>query len=78
MRAGFKLPKDAAALLPRAGVSFEDGMARLRHALARLEAGERMTHPSSFLGPLTHDEWVRLNLNHTQLHLGFLAFPENL
>lgn len=77
MKPGFKLPKDAAALLPRTDVTFDQGMARLRQALERLDAGERMTHPSSFLGPLTHDEWVRLNLNHTQLHLGFLAFPEN-
>lgn len=73
MPAGFELPADARALLPRPGVSFADGMARMRAALARIERGERMTHTSGFLGPLTHEEWVRLNLNHTQLHLGFIS-----
>jgi hypothetical protein len=73
MPAGYQLPDEARALFPRPGVPYEEGMARLRAALARIERGERMTHPSGFLGPMTHDEWVRLNLNHTQLHLGFMS-----
>lgn len=72
MKPGWKFPKDAKELAPRPGVTFDAGMARLRRCLDRLAAGEKMTHPSPFLGRLTHDEWVRLNLNHTEMHLGFL------
>ncbi len=71
MRPGFTLPKRAKSMLPRSGVTYEQGMARMRRALARIDAGERMEKPSPWLGPLTHEQWTRLNLNHTQLHLAF-------
>ncbi len=73
MRPGFKLPKRMSALEPRPGVTFEQGMARIRRALARIDAGERMTKPSPWLGAMTHQEWVALNANHCQLHFGFLT-----
>ncbi|MBL9140764.1 MAG: DUF1569 domain-containing protein [Phycisphaerae bacterium] len=76
MMAGFQLPKGASWLLPRPGATYEQGMARMRKALARIDAGEKLDKPSGWLGPLTHDEWVRLNLNHTQLHLGFVALDD--
>ena len=75
MKPGFILPKDAAHLLPRAGVTMPEAMARIRKVVSRLDAGERMTHPSAWLGPMTHDEWLRLNLNHTQMHAGFITYP---
>ncbi|MFO0784065.1 MAG: DUF1569 domain-containing protein [Phycisphaerales bacterium] len=74
MKPGFKLPKDAVEMMPRPGVTFDEGMKRMRRALQRLERGEQMTKPSPFLGPLTHDEWLRLNLNHTQMHFSFMAY----
>jgi len=52
-------------------LEFDDGMRRLRLALARLEA-TAPTMPSPVLGPLGHDEWIRLHLNHAALHLGYL------
>jgi len=70
--AGFKLPKGAAYLLPREGVSFEDGMSALREQLARVEGGERFSHPSALFGELTHDQWMLLQLGHFTLHLSFL------
>jgi hypothetical protein len=75
MRPGFKLPASAVELAPRPGVTFQEGMSRIRRAIRRLDAGERMTKPSPLLGALTHEQWVRLNLNHTQMHLGFLTYP---
>lgn len=74
MPPGFKLPAGATELLPRPGISFAEGMAHMRRALNRINAGERMAKPSAWLGPLTHDQWVRLQLNHTQLHLGFITY----
>ena len=73
--AGFKLPKDAAYMLPMPGIPFEQSMARMRRCLARIAAGERMTRPNPLLGPMTHDEWVRMQCGHCQLHLGFLHYP---
>jgi hypothetical protein len=75
MRPGFKLPASAVELAPRPGVTFQEGMSRIRRAIGRLDAGERMTKPSPLLGALTHEQWVRLNLNHTQMHFGFLTYP---
>ena len=75
MRPGFKLPASAVELAPRPGVTFEEGMSRIRRAIGRIGAGERMTKQSPWLGALTHEQWVRLNLNHTQMHLGFLTYP---
>lgn len=75
MRPGFNFPRDATELAPRAGVTFEQGMGRLRRAIARLDAGERMTARSAWLGALSHEQWLRLNLNHCQMHLGFLTYP---
>jgi len=70
--AGFKIPGNAAYMLPRPKCSFEDGLARLRKVLDRLDRGEQMTQRSPAFGVMTHDEWMRLHLGHAQLHLGFL------
>jgi len=59
-------------LLPREGVSFADGLTALRGQIARLDAGEQFTHPSGLFGKLTHDQWVKIQLGHTALHLSFL------
>lgn len=73
--AGFRLPKDAAYMLPRPGIPFEQAMARMRRCLARIAAGERMTRPNPIFGPMAHGEWVRMQCGHCQLHLGFLQYP---
>lgn len=72
--AGFRIPKGGEYMLPRAGCSFADGMARLRRVVDRLDHGAQMTVASPAFGPMTHDEWMRLHLAHAQLHLGFLAY----
>jgi len=70
--AGFRIPQSAAYMLPRPNCSFDDGLARLRKVLDRLDRGERMTQKSPAFGSMTHDEWMGLHLGHAQLHLGFL------
>ncbi len=70
--AGFQIPQSAAYMLPRPRCSFDDGLARLRKVLDRLDRGEQMTQRSPAFGSMTHDEWMRLHLGHAQLHLGFL------
>jgi hypothetical protein len=72
MRPGIKLPKKATPMLPRDQVPFEEGLAALRKQMARVEAGEKMTHPSPVLGRMTHEQWVILHLDHCRMHMGFI------
>ena len=72
MKPGIKLPRSASTLLPRDQASFDEGLALIRSQLARIDAGEKMTHDSPVLGAMTHDQWVLLHLDHCRLHLGFL------
>lgn len=69
---GFKLPKQASALLPSDDVGDVEGLALLREQIARIHAGEAMTQPSPLLGQLTHEEWLTLQRKHMALHLSFL------
>lgn len=71
---GAKIPKGGGYMLPRTGCPFDKGLDRLRKLLERLDRGEQMTVPSPAFGRMTHDEWMRLNLAHAQLHLGFIAY----
>ncbi len=75
MASGFQLPRQASFMLPQPDVSFEQGLSELREQIARLDAGERFTQPSPLLGPLTHEEWVKLHLAHCMMHLGFIDYP---
>ncbi len=72
MPAGFKLPKGASFLFPSETTTTDAGIARLRKALARIEAGERFTHPSPVFGKLSHDQWCTLQAGHATLHLSFI------
>ncbi|MSR41437.1 MAG: DUF1569 domain-containing protein [Phycisphaerales bacterium] len=74
MPAGYQLPKHS-SILPTEGVTFEQGMQRMRRVLARLDAGEAMTMRSPFLGAMTHEKWMHVNLIHSQLHIGFITYP---
>ena len=50
-------------------VAPEEGLARWRAAMQRLEASAPSIDNPAF-GRLTHEEWVKLNLRHAELHLG--------
>ena len=72
MKPGIKLPASASMLLPREEVPFDEGLALIRSQLARIDAGEKMTHDSPVLGAMTHEQWVLLHLDHCRMHMGFL------
>ncbi|MFI4917462.1 MAG: DUF1569 domain-containing protein [Phycisphaerales bacterium JB060] len=69
---GFKLPRQASALLPEEDIADRDGLAFLREQIARVQRGETMTQTSPLLGRLTHEEWITLQRKHMALHLSFL------
>lgn len=74
MPAGFKLPKGASFLIPHESTTTEEGLARLRTVLARIDAGERFNQPSPVFGTLTHDQWCTLQAGHATLHLSFIHY----
>jgi hypothetical protein len=73
MRPGFKLPDDAAKdLIPPPSMTIDEGLRRLRTAVARLNATPNRA-PSPFLGRLTREESDRLQCSHAELHLSFFV-----
>jgi hypothetical protein len=48
--------------------------ARLRQAFLRLKNGEPARFDSPAFGRMSHDDRIRLNLRHAELHLGFLSY----
>jgi hypothetical protein len=52
--------------------TFDAGMSQLRAQITRTRAGEPFDKPSTLFGHLTHDQWLRIQLGHCQLHLSFL------
>ena len=69
MRAGITTPQDP---LPAPGGDEAAAIARLKAALARLEAYPGELHPSPFFGYLTPQEWRELHLIHCNHHLAYL------
>jgi hypothetical protein len=53
-------------------LSTDEGLARFRAAFERL-ASRPPDRPHPLAGPLTHDQWIQLNLRHAELHLGNLV-----
>jgi hypothetical protein len=74
MRAGLRFPGVSGGTLATEPMPLEEGLARLRRAMERLES-EAPTSPDPIFGPLRHDERIAITLRHAELHLGFLI-PE--
>ena len=70
--AGFKLPSGLSQFLPDDDVTWEQATAEFRTLMDRLTDGARMTQRSPVLGPMTHEDWVRLHCRHAELHLSFV------
>jgi len=76
MPAGFQLKgKAGKALLPDPEAE-QAGLNHLLHAIQRLQ-NETQRHPSPVLGELTREEWDLLHRRHAELHMSFIAEPEN-
>ena len=74
MPAGVRIPRVEGGTLGTEPMPTEEALGRLRRVMQRLKS-EAPTGPNGIFGPLTHDEWIALNLRHAELHLGFLI-PE--
>lgn len=68
--AGGRIPKVPGGTYGIDVLPTDEAMELLRTAFARLER-ESPQVPNVVLGPLTHDEWKKLNVRHAELHLSF-------
>ncbi len=74
MSPGINLPKSAQAVaFPDVGSS-QEALEQLRKAVARAKS-ERMEAAHPGLGNMTQDEWVKLHLRHSEMHLSFANSP---
>ncbi len=71
LKAGVKIPRTEHGTFGIEPLSIEEGLARFRRAWKRLEASPP-SRPNIIFGPMTHEEWIKINLRHAELHLGFL------
>lgn len=72
MTPGFRIPGLAAGTAGTRDMPSAEGLAWFESAWTRLQQ-ECPTGEHAFFGPLTHGEWVELNLRHAELHLGFIG-----
>ncbi len=72
---GFRIPGTAEGTLGTEDLSTGEGLERLVAAFTRLrDQDPRAVNP--VLGPLRHEEWIKINLRHAELHLGY-AVPRD-
>lgn len=69
--AGVHIPKVPGGTLGTQEVTTDEGLRRYRQAMERLQAAAP-TRDNIIFGPMTHEEWTKLNLRHAELHLSFL------
>lgn len=72
MPAGLRIPRIAGGTLAIVREPLDTAQPRLHRSFERLKS-EAPTLPHPIFGPLTHDEWINLNLRHCELHLSFFG-----
>lgn len=71
MPRGVRIPKVEGGTMQTELLSTDEGADRLRKAVERLRASHPL-HPSPAFGALSHEDWIRLNLRHAELHFGYM------
>ena len=75
MDAGMMLPEVEGGTFGAEEMETLAAVDQLRTAFDRLKSGEVATHDSPAFGEMSHEQRVKLNLRHAELHLGFLDIP---
>lgn len=76
MPRGVKIPGIPGGTVGADDMPTDAGIARLRKAFKRLDDREEALHDSPAFGKMSHDDRIRLNLRHAELHLGHLNKSE--
>jgi hypothetical protein len=71
MMPGFHIPGVEGGTAGIEEFTLDEGLTRLRRAWRRIE-GACPTKEHAFFGPMTHEEWIKLQLRHSELHHSFL------
>ena len=74
MRPGSRLPRVEGGTLAIDGVPTAVGIEHFHRSFARLKV-EPPTQPHVAFGRLNHDQWIALNLRHSELHLSYFNPP---
>ncbi len=72
MRAGVKIPGVQNGTKATDVIPTDEGVRRVRSAFTRLR-DHAPVRPNPLFGPLSHAEWLGLNLRHAELHLSFFS-----
>lgn len=71
LKPGVKLPKRLNGLMPSDSATIAASLDRCRNAVARYRSEtKRSMHP--FFGQMTGEEWDKMHLHHTALHMSFV------
>jgi|ERR1043165_9724714 hypothetical protein len=71
MPQGVRIPGLKEGTMATEIIGIEEGYSKLQSALKRLDAAPPTINNPIF-GPLTHEDWKRINMRHAELHMGFL------
>ncbi len=74
MPSGVRIPGIKEGTVGMDPVSVSEGVAKLRKAIARLQSNEPCSYDSPAFGKMSHEDRIRLNLRHAELHLSFLSY----
>ena len=73
MKPGVKIPGISAGTTGQDDQPLDQAAERLKKAFLRLKNGEQCPHDSPGFGAMSHEDRIRLNLRHAELHLSFLS-----
>lgn len=72
MRPGVRIPGLSAGTTGQDDQPVDEAAERLKRAFLRLKNGEQCPHDSPAFGSMSHEDRIKLNLRHAELHLSFL------
>lgn len=72
MKPGVKIPGVSNGTTGQDDQPLDQAAERLKKAFIRLNSGEQCPYDSPGFGAMSHEDRIRLNLRHAELHLSFL------
>jgi hypothetical protein len=74
MNPGVRIPNVKEGTFGQDVMDVGEAADRLSRALVRLKNGEQCQYDSPAFGPMSHEDRIKLNLRHAELHLGFIRY----
>ena len=71
---GVKIPRTEEGTFGMDRMETGEAADRLKQALGRLQSGQPAKFHSPAFGEMSHEDRIRLNLRHAELHLGYLRY----